>query len=349
MTKYVALLLAAVVGCAKADGSPKEPRLEMMAIGDTVKLYVSWTAAKNATGYLVTGLVTNTNGTWAALPTNAPTTAMTGTIVTNSATADSGTFQVCIKSTAGTQVSAGSACTPTRQWRRLLPPPSVTFDSVIAAMLFPNNMKATFAAYGTPVQSGVWNPTTNKWTTPPVVNADGSVKLTPSTETTKSGMFLIAGSAGVYSSRFQYCPYVKFVGDTVALPTLYAIQPCTFFLADSLTAGLWHSPRPGQQATADAMCWLFITTGGTFPVAGNSALWQAPGVAGTYQISATMSNCSPAIRRNRGNLRRYVEHHIRREQDGGYTWRLFGEDDRAWTSGIKLAEVKQHEEKVALR
>lgn len=136
----LALVLASpvVTGCAKpADGAILKPSLDLVAAGDTAKIYVSWTAATKATGALLTVTVTNTNGTWTALPVNQVVTAGgTATVVTMSLTADSARFQAFMSSTAGAVTSA-AAGSNIRQWIRKLQPPVVNLDSLIGLIVAP--------------------------------------------------------------------------------------------------------------------------------------------------------------------------------------------------------------------
>jgi len=138
--RSVIWLAGLVLGCAKASADDAPPRvaLDLVAAGDTVKLYVSWTAANKATGAQLTITASATNGTWAVLPTAAPVVAGgTAAIVTNSPTADSATFAACLRSTLGPVVSVGQTCVQ-KNWKRTLqPPPIVTFDSLIGMMIAP--------------------------------------------------------------------------------------------------------------------------------------------------------------------------------------------------------------------
>ncbi len=145
-----ALLVVALAGCAKADGAPGRPSLEVVAVGDTAKLFISWTAASSkATGAQLTVTVTQTNGTWASLPTASPVSATgTATVITTSTAADSATFQACMKATSGTVVSPAQGCSATRQWKRVLPPPVVNIDSLQALIVGPGTMTLTVGQSG---------------------------------------------------------------------------------------------------------------------------------------------------------------------------------------------------------
>lgn len=146
----IALLAASAVGassCAtRVDGAPGKPALEVLAAtGDTAKLFVSWVAVSGkATGAQLTALVTATNGTWTALPTAAPVTPSgTMTLIVTSATADSALFQVCMRATAGPNISPTQGCSGTRQWRRVLLPPIVNIDSLLGLIVGPSTMTLT--------------------------------------------------------------------------------------------------------------------------------------------------------------------------------------------------------------
>lgn len=150
---FCALALAPpfLTGCPKAaDGALAHPMLELVAAGDTAKVYVSWSAATKATGALLTVTVANTNGTWTALPVNQVVTAGgTAQVVTMSLTADSALFQACMKSTAGA-VTSPQACSNSRQWVRKLQPPIVSIDSLVGILVAPSTF--TLAGIGTTKQ-----------------------------------------------------------------------------------------------------------------------------------------------------------------------------------------------------
>lgn len=148
MKRLLPLILAALIGCAKASGAPAVPSLDILAAGDTAKLFVSWQAATKATGALLSVNVTQSNGTWTALPVNQVVAAGgTATVIAVSATADSALFQACMKSTSGALTSA-QACSNTRQWKRTLQPPVVTIDSLVALLVNPPSLNVMVGVSG---------------------------------------------------------------------------------------------------------------------------------------------------------------------------------------------------------
>lgn len=142
-------LLALLIACtpASAEPRPKVPRPDAIvtAAGDTAKLFASWPIVRAATGYLVTGTVTASNGTWTGIPTNLSQTARTVAITAISTTADSGTFVVCVRAFHASDTSA-AGCSAPKVWRRRLVPPTVTIDSVIGFLVKPDTVRLGFGA-----------------------------------------------------------------------------------------------------------------------------------------------------------------------------------------------------------
>lgn len=134
-TLLLATLLGGVISSACSPAQGSLPRLKIVAVGDTAKIFVGWQAANRATGYLVSATVTATNGTWTGLPTDAPTSGTASVITATSAIADSARFTVCVKSTNGV-TSSTATCSASAGWRRKLQPPgSVQIDSITLGLV----------------------------------------------------------------------------------------------------------------------------------------------------------------------------------------------------------------------
>lgn len=335
-------LTVLLLGCAKADGRPAPPARPVLtftaAAGDTARGFFSYTAGARATGAVVTLRVTSfpATATWTGLPVALPSPAGGKvTFVATSAAADSADFAPCVIWTNAAGSSA-ELCGTARRWRRVPGTGTITWDSLLSVLLFPESLTVTLVDAGRVVQPGVWDAAANRWTTPPLNDANGAAITTPQTDSTIPGLFgplFRSAVVGRYVPRLQFCPFAKFAGDTVTLPAQFAaVHPCDYFYADSLAAGIWHRPRAGQQLAANDLCWTFTADGGSWPVA--TGVWQAPPTGGRYRISLIAASCSPALKRA---PTQYVEHHLR-VADGEIRWLQFP-GERLWVSQPRPVRV----------
>jgi hypothetical protein len=133
-----AWLLLALLGCpaaeARAPASPVSSALTLVAVGDSARIYFSWTATGATYRYTVSALTTWGGGVWAGLPVNVTTAARAAAVIATNATADSADFVACVEAINAVGVSA-PGCTASKRWRRPPRPPVVTFDSITLSII----------------------------------------------------------------------------------------------------------------------------------------------------------------------------------------------------------------------
>lgn len=154
--RSLAVLAAVALACTPVNAAPIEgprssPTVAVVAAGDTAIITASWSAGRNATGYLVTSISGVTTGAWSYLPAAVgtalghPTTARSLVIKAANATADSGDFQICVRGTRGTRQAATATCAPAVRWIRLpSSPDTVRVDSIGVGMLEFKTVDGTF-------------------------------------------------------------------------------------------------------------------------------------------------------------------------------------------------------------